>query len=287
MEIQFVSRIRGMAAFEGVERARSRRSPTTSQRVRAVARMSVVPTAPPRSGASRLRRVIVGVIVVSFSLAALGGIVVLLGGDLGEPAGKVLATTAAVGAFSIAVLCCAALVGRRIQVFGLIGAAVSVLTLVLLLVIIWAGFSSDEWWDVLVRAVFTGIAATVAFSLASLLLLLSDRRRGAVRWGLWITLGLFAVVLLMIWYLIWWSDTISGDAFARVLGVLSILAALGAVIVPVMSLLLPDQRRADDPSSPHISPELAQRLRAEASRRGVTVEDLVAPVFENPLPPTA
>jgi hypothetical protein len=120
-----------------------------------------------------------------------------------------------------------------------------------------------------------------------LLLLLSDRRRGAVRGGLWVTLGLFAVVLLMIWYLIWWGETIHGDAFARTLGVVGILAALGAVVVPVMSLLLPDERgagqRGTTPSS-HVSAELAQRLQTEASRRGITVDELVAPVFEHPSP---
>jgi hypothetical protein len=245
--------------------------------------MSTPPADPHRSGASRLRRVVVGVIIVSFGIAALGGIVVLVGGELGDLAGKVLSTTAAVGAFSIAVLCCTALVGRRIQVFGLIGAAVSIVTLVMLLVLIWGGFSFDGSWETLLKAIYTGVAATVAFSLASLLLLLSDRRRGAVRWGLWMTLGLFAVVLLMVWYLIWWSDTIDGDAFPRTLGVIGILAALGAVVVPVMSLLLPDERAAASPSP--ISPELAVRLQSEASRRGITVDELVAPLFPHSAPP--
>lgn len=248
---------------------------------------------PTRSEASRLRRVIVGVIILSFGIAALGGIVVLLGGDLGDPAWKVLATTASVGVFSIAVLCCTALVGRRVQLFGLIGAAISILTLVLLLIQIWREFSFDAEW--LWKALFTGVAATVAFSLASLLLLLVDRRRGSVRWGLWITLGLFAAVLLMVWYAIWWSDTIAGDAYPRTLGVLAILAALGAVVVPVMSLLLPDQRPAAAPSADTeptqpptggISIELADRLRVEASRRGITVDELVAPVLEPPASPT-
>jgi len=65
----------------------------------------------PRTSVSRLRRIVVAVIVVAFTLAAAGGIVVLLGGDLGETAGRVIGTTATVGAFSVAVLCCAALLG--------------------------------------------------------------------------------------------------------------------------------------------------------------------------------
>lgn len=224
-----------------------------------------------------LRRVIVAVIIVAFSVAAIAGIVVLLGGELGEPGGRVLLTTAAVGLFSTAVLCCTALVGRRLQAFGLIGAAVSVATLVVLLVFIWSDFPSGSWWDDLAKILFTGVTATIALSLASLLLLLSDRRRPAVRWGLWITLGLFAVAVAMIWYLIWWSDTVQEDTYARVLGVVGILSALGAVVVPVMSLLLPDARSSELVAP--VTPELAHRLQAEAMRRGITVEQLVAPVL--------
>ena len=154
-----------------------------------------------RTVAQRVRRIMVWVIVVSFGLAALSGIVVLLGGDLGETAARVIATTALVGAFSVAVRCCLSLVGRRLQVFGFVGAAASVLTLVLCLVMLWG--DDLRFDDAVFRWLWTGVAATAAFSLASLLLLLADRRRAAVRIGLAITLALFAVVLALVWYLIW------------------------------------------------------------------------------------
>lgn len=233
--------------------------------------------APARSTVSLVRRIIVGVIIASFGLAAFGGIVVLLGAQLGDTAARVLGTTAVIGTCSVAVLCCAALAGRRLQAFGLLGAAVSAVAAVLVIWVVWYRGDSNGAWDLLFKCMWTAIAAAAAFALASLLLLLADRHRAAVRAGLALTLALFAVVLAMTIYLIWWSQTIDGDMFARVLGIASILAALGAVIVPVLSLLLPDSRTAGG-----LPVGLAERLVAEAERRGVTVEQLVAPVLTAP-----
>jgi hypothetical protein len=231
------------------------------------------PTRPP---VRVLRRVIVAVIIVSFAIAALGGIIVLLGGSLGPEAGRVLGTTAVVGAFSVAVLCCAALVGRRAQIFGMTGATIAVLAAI---GVVWMIWYQGDYGD-LSRVVWTAVALSVAFAFASLLLLLADREQMAVRIGLAVTLFLFAVVLAMTIYAIWWSDTIEGDAFGRVLGVFAILAALGAVIVPVVSLLL----RAPRPRG-GISDAARARLEAEAVRRGMTVDDFVEWLLAPSAPP--
>ncbi|MEZ3159863.1 hypothetical protein AB1K54_04860 [Microbacterium sp. BWT-B31] len=230
------------------------------------------------------RRVIVGVIIASFGLAALGGIAVLLGAPLDEIAARVLATTAVVGAFSVAVLCCVALVGRRLQVFGFVGAVVSVIAALLVIWLIWYRGGYGDWWDAFSRGMWTAVTASAAFSLASLLLLLADRRRPTVRVGLSVTIALIAATLSMLVYLIWWSETIDGEAFWRTFGVIAILAALGAIVVPVLSLLLPDARGADARRMPR---ELAARLVAEADRRGMTVDELVAPVLPPAIPESA
>ena len=231
------------------------------------------------------------IIVVSFGLAAIGGITVLLGGSLGEPAGKVLATTAIVGAFSVAVLCCASLLGRRLRAFGVAGVVISLATLAWSLVMLWGadGLSFDE---VMWKLLGTGIALTAASALASLLLLLADRRRPVVRVGLWVTLGLFAIVVAMVIYLIWVGD-FDSDVFPRVLGIVSILAALGAVIVPVMSLLLRDDsvERATVGSATDASARaIADRVQRAAARRGLTIEqflDAVDPSVEGAVDPAA
>ena len=217
------------------------------------------------------RRVIVGVIVVSFGLAAVLGIVVLLGAEMGEVAGRVLATTAIVGSFSVAVLCGAALIGRRAQVVGAVGVLASILTAALAVYVVWASPLAGDGWEPLLRTLWTGVAATSAFALASLLLLLADRRRTAVRIGLIVTLGLLAVLLALTVWLVWGSDL--GEEFARLYGIVAILAALGAIVVPVLSLLLPDRRAAV------IGARLSERLVTEAERRGITVDELVAPVL--------
>ncbi len=217
-----------------------------------------------------IRRVIVGVIVVSFGLAALVGIIVLLGGSLGSEQFRVLGTTATIGAFSVAVLCCAALVGRRLQVFGFVGVAVAVLSAVGVVWLIWFRGEYDDVVEAFTRLTWTGIALTVAFSFASLLLLLADREQRAVRIGLVVTLVFFAVVLGMTIYTIWWSETIEGDTFGRTLGVFAILAALGAVIVPVLSLLLRAPRGAAAASG-----DWRGRIESEAARRGVSADALV------------
>lgn len=238
----------------------------------------------PRIEFPRLRRVIVWVIVIAFGIAAIGGIIVLLGGSLDETSGRVLATTATVGGYSVAVLCCAALGGRRLQWFGFLGVAITLVTAILSIILIWADYVWNDGWDLIWRSMWTGLTLTAAWSLASLLLLLADRRRTAVVWGLRVTLALFVPIVGMVIYLIWLREGYPGEWFPRTLGVFGILAALGAITVPVLSIVLPDTRPA--PEAPPVDgagldPTLAARLIAEADRRGITVAELVAPVIEN------
>lgn len=229
-----------------------------------------------RSRFAVLRRLVVTVIVVSFGVAALMGIIVLLGLSIGDTTWNVIATTSIVGAFSVAVLCSAALLERPARAFGIAGIAVSVLTAVLVIWWLWDDVLQRSGWDIVGRVIWTGVATSAAFSLASLLLLLSDRRRSAVRVGLAATLGLIALLLALTLYLVW-ADDVDGSVFPRVYGIVAILAALGAIVVPVLSLLLPDAHR-----SGRLDPALADLLVAEADRRGIPVAELVDPVLRRP-----
>lgn len=235
-----------------------------------------------------LRRVLVWLIVASFGIAAVLGIVVLLGVEIGDTAGRVLATTATVGAFSVAVLCGATLLGRPAQAVGVAGVIVSILTAGFSVWLIWD--DGLHYWDGdgVLRTLVTGISATAALALASLLLLLSRRRRPAVRMGLTATLVLLALLLALTLYLTW-ATNVDDEIFPRVYGIVAILTALGAVVVPVLSLLLPDAAATApsslDPAS--LDPALVARLQHAAARRGVTVEELVAPVLAEPGDPAA
>ena len=225
-----------------------------------------------RTRASALRRILVTVIVAAFGFAAVMGIVALLSRSLGETGSRVLLTTAVVGLYSIAALCCAALAGRRLAAFGLVGAVVAVVAAAFTVFLIWIGPVWGNVPDGYYRLLWTLVTLTLAWSFASLLLLLVDRRRRAVAWGLRVTLALFAVVTALLWELIW-ADGWNSEPLVRGIGVLGILAALGAIVVPVLSILLPDRRVVRLPEG------IAEALVEEAGRRGVTVEELVAPLL--------
>ncbi|GAA1705254.1 hypothetical protein GCM10009808_24020 [Microbacterium sediminicola] len=226
---------------------------------------------------SRVRTALVVVIVVSYSIAAVAGILVLLGGSEGEFVWKILSTTAIVGAFSVATLACVALWGRAAQLFGAIGVAVTVASAALAITLVWLDRDAGETVS---RLLVTGILLSAAWALASLLLLLVTRQRPAVRWGLVATLAVIAVMTLIAVLGVWWDDLSGWEDYPRILGVFGILAALGVVVVPVLALLMPDTPR----ESAGLPPALAAQLTAAAARRGITVDELVAPVLVEPAP---
>lgn len=193
------------------------------------------PLREPKSLAQQIRRWVVGVIIVSFAIAALGGIIVLLSGAFSETAGKVLGTTALTGLFSVAVLCGIALVGKRAQWFGWATVVISIITLVRLLWLIWA---EPNWGDHSFELTITMCIITAACAVASLLLLLSAHDRAVVRVLLYVTLGFIALGVLLSLLAIWRVIPDDPENFWRGTGVVWILAALGVVVVPVMSLLM-------------------------------------------------
>ena len=89
-----------------------------------------------------------------------------------------------------------------------------------------------------------------------------------MRAGLWLTLALFAVVVVMVLYLIWFREDVDDDLYWRALGIVGILAALGAVVVPVLSLLLRDPLGPRNMRRPHrMRPGFARTPRRACARR--------------------
>lgn len=228
---------------------------------------------------SLARRIFLWTVVVSFSLAALAGIVVLLGADLGDTGSRILFTTLLVGAFSSAMLCCAAVFGRRERAVGVLGAAVSALTLAWSLIMVWT-----EGWDGF-EVLGSGITVTTAFAFACLVLGLTRRRDTLLHVLLVVTMGLVAVSAALVLVAVWTDSMTLPDAFGRILGVVLILAVLSGMVTPLLAVLL---HRHTDPQvrvsqsrtdpGPRLRPETAAALEAEARRRGLTVDELVAPL---------
>ena len=86
-----------------------------------------------------MRKFVVRLVIGSFSIAAILGIVALLGGgDFGDTQGRVLLTTVIVGVESIAVLCYLAVTGRPTAIVGIVGGIVSLVPFGLALWMTWA-----------------------------------------------------------------------------------------------------------------------------------------------------
>lgn len=182
-------------------------------------------------------------IIVSFSLAAIVGIIALLSGDFGETQGRIVLTTLLLGATSITALCHLAIADRAMRIVGFVGLAASTVTLVAGLVLIWRDWNSpgfDEWLKVFATA---GVIA-VSFAHANLLLLLAGRRRAVIRYGLMLTLVMIATVAIMIILPIVSEGDIPGleneEWYWRLFGVVGILDVLGTVVVPVLAIFVRD-----------------------------------------------
>lgn len=253
----------------------------------------------PRGSVRILRRTIAIIIVVAFSLAAAGGIVVLLGDVESDATYKVIATTALTGAISVAAFCGATLVGRRAQWFGIATIGMSAVTMALSLWFLWGDPYADsehyERTEALFQLLSSFALVTAVASISSLILLLVPRSR-VVRIGLPITLGLLALGTSLILVTIWVDSAWELEWLTRLNGIVWILAALGVVIVPLTSLLLragtkparadragetsarSTQPSSSEPSSqpaPALSPSTLDRINAAARAEGITADELI------------
>ncbi|GAA4773668.1 hypothetical protein [Microbacterium gilvum] len=228
---------------------------------------------PQRPGGA-IRRIVVIVVIGAFALAAAGGIFVLLGGDPGGTGWRVLATTALVGAFSVGVLCNAALIGRPAQAFGYGGAVVTVVAAALTIGMVWADGAP---WDAFWRLLWTLVIASAASALAALLLAIDAGGRQAIRIGRAATLAALGVGVVLELVAIWVDAAYDDDAMPRIRGVVWILVALGSVTMIVLSLLV----RGRPVASPAtLSPAAADAIERAAADAGLTPDAFVARLLD-------
>lgn len=197
-----------------------------------------------RTSWQNLRRGFLWTIIVSFSLAALAGIAVLLGAELGDTGARVIGSTVLVGAYGLAMLCCGAVFERPERLIGVAGVVVSALSLGFSLVLVWSDAEGDWWFF---QVLFTGITLTVAISFVSLLLALSRYRDQALRVLIPITLSLFVLASALILFAVWEGPGFDTDLFGRITGIVLILAVLCGVVTPILSTL---RGRAEEQTAP-------------------------------------
>lgn len=239
-----------------------------------------------------LRSLVVKLVIGSFSIAALLGIIALLaGGSFGDTEGRILLTTVVVGVTSIAALCYLSTADKPFQLVGVVGGAVSLVPFALALWMTWNDSYSDHLWRIF------GIGITVAASLAqaSLLLALAYDSRPIVRRLLLATLSIIGVVAVLIIIPLATQNGMSGD-YWRIFGVVAILDTLGTVTVAALQKFVPVQPKAERPNldrpnsdSPNagidVNATLDARIAAAANERGVSRTQLLSEALDKLLGP--
>lgn len=232
------------------------------------------------SSTAPVRKAIVRLTIGSFSLAALLGIVALLGGDaFGQTQGRILMTTLLVGVVSIAVLCYLATAGKPFQAVGVGGGLVVLVPLVTALLMIWGDVQRGPSETAL--RVF-GVGAIVAATLAqaSLLLALGEIARPLARRVLVGTLVLAALLAVLASALVTGYEP-DGDGFYRVLGVVAILDVLGTVVAAALMKFGPGEpARGGADAGLTLPPGLAARLDEHAARTGRSRDDVAVTAIE-------
>lgn len=224
------------------------------------------PPAPP-SGLRAFRRVAIIVIIVSLSITAVIGILTLVTGSFGPVQEQIMLTILVIGAASVAALCDLAVLGRRVRAVGIAGLVAAAVALVTVLILIWGGSTSVP----LAKTIGLASIAAASIAHASLLLLLSERRRPAVRIGLWITVALIALLLVLLYAAILSDGQVWSDGYTKLVGTVAILDVLGTIVVPVVSLFLRDTA-ASASLTVTVPPALAARLGGAAQASGMSPE---------------
>lgn len=221
-----------------------------------------------------LRSIVVRLVIGSFGLAALLGVIALIGGgSFGETEGRILMTTVIVGVESIAVLCYLTVAGRSTAWLGALGGVVSLVPFGIALALTWTdGDLGENTW----RAF--GVSITLAATLAQVALLigLTHRRRPLLA----ATLTMATIVAVMI---IGPILDIGGDddLYWRVFGVIAILDALGTVVLVALRVFDGGSEQTPSTHEPLLSNAVESRLIQAAAARDTSPTDLLSRLLDD------
>lgn len=179
----------------------------------------------PNDDTTSLRRAAATVTIASFAVAALMGIVALLGGgDFGEGEARILLTTLVVGSASICALCYLSTSGTRWAPVGATGGVVLLLPVATALILVWSDWGDGS--EGIARAF--GVGVVVALTLAQVCLLLALAGDGRLDSVLWPTVAVAAVLAALVSAMV--LAVVEADGLWRLVGVLAILDVLGTVV---------------------------------------------------------
>lgn len=174
-------------------------------------------------------------LIISLSISALIGIYILLFGEFRDTEIKILLTTLSIGAYSIAGLCCSALLEKdkfKTLVFSwiIISTLGFFLTINMIREILPLIINNN-----ILLGKFTWIIAILAASFAhTCLLLLINIKKNLVNITLRATIVIIFIVAIMLSILII-REFNPQELFLRILGVIGILDALGTITTPILN----------------------------------------------------
>jgi hypothetical protein len=217
---------------------------------------------------STFRRAAATLTIGSFSLAALMGILALLGGgSFGDGEARVLLTTLIVGCASICALCYLATAGTPWAPVGVVGAVTLILPVATSLVLVWADWDLfDNDMDGTWKAFGIGVVAAVSLAQICLLLALAGNRE-SLRFVLWSTVGLAVLLAILVSGMIL-GEVDAGDVW-RFIGVVAILDVLGTVVTIALAKF--GGRR--EPERPGYTPNHLVRVTL-SDAHAAAIEDL-------------
>jgi hypothetical protein len=225
-----------------------------------------------------VRTAVVRTTIGAFSLAALLGIVALVGGRaFGSIEGRVLLTTLLAGVVSVLVLCYLLTAGTRYQPVGVLGGAMVLVPLVTGLFLVWYDYETDPP-QAIARAFGVGAVAAVSLAQASLLLAIGSTAGPVVRRLLLTTLALAGVLAVQVCALVLGLDAHAD--YLRLLGVVAILDVLGTVVVAALTRFGAATRMPASVRSVVLPASVVARAGERARATGESVEEVVASAVE-------
>ena len=177
-----------------------------------------------------LKKIFLRSLIVSVSISAALGILVILIGDFGRFETKVLITTLTLSGASLFGMCGGAAIEIRGKHWTPLAAFfTTAITAILLIFGIWVEVNHNTYWKL------TGTFGVFAFAFSHLSLLHLARLTKTYAWALPAAYGIILSLAGLITGMIWenWPD----DFVARLLGVLAILDAAISILIPVFHRL--------------------------------------------------
>ncbi|GAA1530956.1 hypothetical protein [Nocardioides humi] len=233
-----------------------------------------------------LRRIVVTVVIASFSVAALLGIIALLGpGDFGDTGAKVLLTTVIVGVESTVALCLLSLAGHRWAPLAAAGGLASIVATAAAVTLTWGDFGWDSAVDELLWKSF-GVGAILAATAAQLSLLIAlvlrPGRAAGPLGGLLAATGLVAAIVAAMAIGPILLETDPGGGYWRAFGVLAILDVLGSVVLIALGAFGRVRTRVTEPpgGSVGLTADQQQRVLAWAATHGTSPDRVVAAALD-------